>query len=58
VVVKGLKMQFKLSKSIQVGQKIQTADGWFKVLKVTDKGVEIKTGVVPFNTTIYGWKLK
>ena len=51
-------MQFKLSKSIQVGQKIQTADGWFKVLKVTDEGVEIETGIVLFNTLIYGWKLK
>ena len=51
-------MQFKLSKSIQVGQKIQTAEGWFKVLEVNNEGVKIKTGTVLFGSIIYGWKIK
>jgi len=49
---------FKLGKTVAIGQKIKTANGWRKVLDITDVGVLTKDGVTAFGDTIYGWKLK
>lgn len=49
-------MAFKLSRSIAVGQQIKTANGWRKVLEVTDEGAKVKDGIVKFGDTVYGWK--
>ena len=51
-------MTFKLSKSIAVGQKIRTSDGWMTVIEVTDEGAVTKSGIVKFGETVYGWKAK
>jgi len=51
-------VEFKLSNSIRVGQKINTKEGWMKVLEVTTTGARTKNGEVKFGDTVYGWKLK
>lgn len=51
-------MTFKLSKSIQAGQKIKLQQGWRKVLSVTSDGVTVKEGLVKFGDTVLGWKSK
>lgn len=51
-------MTFKLGRNIKVGQKIKTADGWRKVKEVTEKGAIVKGDLVPFGSTVYGWKAK
>ena len=49
-------MTFKLSKSIQVGQKINTSNGWAVVREVTEEGAVTKHGLIKFGETVYGWK--
>jgi hypothetical protein len=51
-------MTFTLGNNIQAGQKIKTSNGWRKVKSVTDDGVEVKEGVIPFGATIHGWKAR
>ncbi len=51
-------MTFKLSKSVQIGQKIKIANGWRKILDITDVGVLTKDGVTAFGDIVYGWKSK
>ena len=50
------KMTFTLGTNIKAGQQIKTANGWRKVLSVTDAGAETKDGTVKFGETVYGWK--
>ncbi len=49
-------MKFVLSKNIEAGQKIRTANGWRKIKQVTEEGVIVKEGLVEFGEVIYGWK--
>jgi hypothetical protein len=49
-------MTYTLSKNIQVGQRIKTAKGWRKINAVVGEGAMVKEGIVPFGSTIYGWK--
>jgi hypothetical protein len=51
-------MTFVLGKSIKVGQKIKTLNGWRKVIAITDIGALTKDGVTAFGDTVYGWKSK
>jgi hypothetical protein len=51
-------MRYKLSTSIQVGHQIKTANGWRKVIAVTETSVKTKDGEVKFGDFIDGWKLK
>lgn len=51
-------MTFKLGRSIQVGQKIKTNDGWRKVLKIDERGAFVKEGLIEYGQTVYGWKSK
>jgi preprotein translocase subunit YajC len=53
---RGTQMTFKLSKSIQVGQKIHTGAGWAVVTEVTEEGAVTKHGLIKFGDTVYGWK--
>ena len=51
-------MIFKLSESIQAGQKIKTEIGWRKVKEVTKEGAIVNGGIILFGATVYGWKSK
>ena len=49
-------MIFKLSKSIQKGQKIKTNRGWRKVLETSNDGAIVKEGLIKYGDTVYGWR--
>ena len=49
-------MTFKLGRSIQVGQKIKTSNGWRTVLKMDERGAIVKEGLIEYGQTVYGWK--
>ena len=51
-------MTFKLSSSVQVGNKIKTNSGWRKVKSVLIDRVTLSDGFVMFGETIYGFKNK
>lgn len=51
-------MLFTLSTSVEKGQRIRTTSGWRKIKSVSDEGALIKEGLVPFGSTIFGWKAK
>lgn len=51
-------MIFKLGTNIQVGHQIKTANGWRKVIEITEEGAKVKEGIVKFGETVYGWKYK
>ena len=50
-------MTFKLGKTITVGHKIKTRDGWRKVIEVTSEGAVVKEGLIKFGDIVYGWKI-
>ncbi|MGR3179863.1 MAG: hypothetical protein ACUZ8E_17625 [Candidatus Anammoxibacter sp.] len=47
-----------LSKNIEKGQRIKIASGWRKIKAVTNVGAVVNGGLVPFGSTILGWKAK
>lgn len=51
-------MEFTLSRSVKVGNKILTSFGWRTVKEVTDDGVLTKEGLTKFGAKVLGWKSK
>lgn len=49
-------MSFTLGKNIKAGHRIRTTVGWRKIKSVTSDGAIVKEGLIPFGSTIWGWK--
>lgn len=49
-------MSYKLGTGVQLGDKILLGTGWKKILKITEKGVEVEGGFIEYKQNILGWK--
>ena len=53
---------YKVGKNLSVGQKILYNNIWFKIVAVTDNGIELKFKnaqiSLPFGSLVDGWRVK